>query len=130
MPEEESEEIFQLQPEPMPKEDYATILLQENCYSEQRILTGRVKGRKRQIDLSAFPFLVGKSKEQVDYVLDDTSISRVHARFTLREDVVYLTDLNSTNGTKRNGVLLEPNELVMLETDDEITFGRLTFTYH
>lgn len=130
VPEEEPEEIFQLQPEPMPEEDFATVLLQENCYSEQRILTGRIKGRKRQIDLSAFPFLVGKSKEQVDYVLDDTSISRVHARFTLREDVVYLTDLNSTNGTKRNGVLLEPNELVMLETDDEITFGRLTFTYH
>ncbi len=110
--------------------DYATVLLQENCYKEQRILTGRIKGRKRQIDLSSFPFVIGKNKEQVDYVLDDTSVSRVHARFTLREDVVYLTDLNSTNGTKRNGVLLEPNELVMLEADDEITFGRLIFTYH
>ncbi len=111
-------------------EDFATVLLQENCYKEQRILTGRVKGRKRQIDLSSFPFVVGKNKEQVDYALEDASVSRVHARFTLRDDVIYLTDLNSTNGTKRNGVLLEPNEMVMLEADDEITFGRLTFTYH
>ena len=112
------------------EEDYATVLLQENCYTEQRILIGRVKGRKRQIDLSTFPFVVGKNKDHVDYTLEDASVSRVHARFTLREDVVYLTDLNSTNGTRRNGVLLEPNELVMLEADDEITFGRLTFTYH
>lgn len=110
--------------------DYATVLLQENCYKEQRILVGRVKGRKRQIDLSTFPFVVGKNKDHVDYTLEDASVSRVHARFTLREDVVYITDLNSTNGTRRNGVLLEPNELVMLEADDEITFGRLTFTYH
>lgn len=109
---------------------YETVLLQENCYHEQRILTGRIRGRQKQIDLSAFPFIIGKSKEQADYVLEDSSVSRIHARFTLRDDIVYLTDLNSTNGTCKNGVRLEPNELVMLEADDEITFGRLTFTYH
>lgn len=107
-----------------------TVLLQENCYREQRILVGRVQGRKKQIDLSSFPFIIGKSREQADYVLEDSSVSRLHARFTLRDDVVYLTDLNSTNGTTKNGIKLEPNELVMLEADDEIAFGRVTFTYH
>lgn len=109
---------------------YETVLLQENCYQEQRILTGRIRGKQKQIDLSSFPFIIGKSKEQSDYVLEDSSVSRIHARFTLRDDIVYLTDLNSTNGTCKNGIRLEPNELVMLEADDEITFGRLTFTYH
>lgn len=114
------------------KEDISceTVLLQENCYQEQRILTGRIRGRKKQIDLSSFPFIIGKSKEQADYVLEDASVSRLHARFTLREDVVYLTDLNSTNGTSKNGMKLEPNELVMLEAGDEITFGRVSLTYH
>lgn len=112
------------------EKDYETVLLQENCYREQRVLRGRVKGRKKEIDLSTFPFIIGKNREQADYVLEDNSISRIHARFTLRDDVVYLTDLNSTNGTLKNGVRLEPNELTMLEVDDEITFGRLTFTYH
>ncbi len=107
-----------------------TVLLQENCYHEQRILSGRVRGRKKQIDLSVFPFIIGKNKDQADYVLDDSSVSRMHARFTLRDDIVYLTDLNSTNGTCKNGIRLEPNELVMLEAEDEISFGRLTFTYH
>lgn len=112
------------------EEAYETVLLQENCYQEQRILTGRVKGRMRQIDLSTFPFVIGKNKEAADYVLEDHTVSRIHARFTLREDIVYLTDLNSTNGTSKNGVRLEPNEMVMLEADDEITIGRITFTYH
>lgn len=107
-----------------------TILIQENCYQEERVLTGKVKGKKKQIDLSSFPFFIGKNREQADFVLDDHSISRLHARFTLRDDVVYLTDLNSTNGTYKNGIRLEPNELTMLEAEDEITFGRLTFTYH
>lgn len=107
-----------------------TVLLQENCYHEQRILSGRVRGRKKQIDLSVFPFIIGKNKDQADYVLEDSSVSRMHARFTLRDDIVYLTDLNSTNGTCKNGIRLEPNELVMLEAEDEISFGRLTFTYH
>lgn len=107
-----------------------TVLLQENCYREQRILSGRIRGRKKQIDLSTFPFIIGKNKNQVDYVLEDSSVSRIHARFTLRDDIVYLTDLNSTNGTCKNGIRLEPNELVMLEAEDEISFGRLIFTYH
>lgn len=127
----EEKEDLQVYAEEMPKDDGCeTVLLQENCYREQRILVGRIRGRKKQIDLSSFPFMIGKSKEQADYVLEDSSVSRLHARFTLRDDVVYLTDLNSTNGTTKNGIRLEPNELVMLEADDEISFGRVSFTYH
>lgn len=109
---------------------YETVLLQEDCYVEQRILVGKIKGKQRQIDLSSFPFIIGKSKEQADYVIDDPSISRIHARFTLRDEIVFLTDLNSTNGCMKNGIRLQPNELVELEAEDEIKFGRVTFTYH
>ena len=111
------------------EEDCATVLLQENCYTEQRILVGRIRGRQRQIDLSSFPFVIGKNKEQADYVIEDSSISRLHARFTLRDDIVYLTDLNSTNGSMKNGIRIQPNELVELQAGDEIKFGRVTFTY-
>lgn len=126
----EREDVFSPMAEVIQPVDCATVLLQENCYEEQRILIGRIRGKKKQIDLSSFPFVVGKNREQADYVIEDSSVSRIHARFTLRDDVVYLTDLNSTNGTRRNGIPLNPNELVMLEADDEITFGRVTFTYH
>ena len=109
---------------------YETVLLQENCYVEQRILVGKIKGKKRQIDLSTFPFIIGKNKDQADFVIDDSSISRIHARFTLRDGIVYLTDLNSTNGSMKNGIKLQPNELVEVEAEDEIKFGRVTFTYY
>ena len=112
------------------EDTYETVLLQENCYVEQRILVGKIKGKKRQIDLSTFPFIIGKNKDQADFVIDDSSISRIHARFTLRDGIVYLTDLNSTNGSMKNGIKLQPNELVEVEAEDEIKFGRVTFTYY
>lgn len=109
---------------------YETTLLQENCYSERRILVGKIRGRTKQIDLSSFPFIIGKSKDQVDFYIEDSSISRIHARFTIYNDVVYLTDLNSTNCTLKNGVKLQPNEAVALEAEDQIQFGRIKFTYY
>ena len=105
------------------------MLIDENIYREQRILSGKIKGKTREIDLAQFPFIVGKNRENVDLYIDDRSVSRMHARFTLRDDMVFLTDLNSLNGTYKNGIRLEPNELVALEREDEIRFGRCSFVY-
>ena len=54
--------------------------------------------------IEKFPFLVGKRKEDVDFPISDYSASRVHARFIEKEDGIYLEDLNSTNGTFKNGL--------------------------
>ena len=42
---------------------------------------------------------VGKKKGEVDLVLQDASVSRMHARITNEEGDTYLEDLNSTNGS-------------------------------
>ena len=115
--------------DPDEEDDLKTMLIDENIYREQRILSGKIKGKTREIDLAQFPFIVGKNRENVDLYIDDRSVSRMHARFTLRDDMVFLTDLNSLNGTYKNGIRLEPNELVALEREDEIRFGRCSFVY-
>ncbi len=40
-----------------------------------------------------------------------------------------ITDLNSTNGTFRNGMRLEPNASEIIEPGDEIGIGKLKFIY-
>jgi len=65
----------------------------------------------------------------VDIVIKDSTISRIHARFTKQENKIYETDMNYTNGTFKNGLRLEPNETVLIEQGDELRFGRLTFCY-
>lgn len=74
-------------------------------------------------------FVIGKHREEADLVLEDDSVSRLHARIYRQGDYIYLEDLNSTNGTFKNGLRLQPYEKRRLEEDDEIRFGNLLFIY-
>ncbi|MBQ9437190.1 MAG: FHA domain-containing protein [Lachnospiraceae bacterium] len=87
-------------------------------------------GKNRQIiRLESWPFIVGKSKEHVDYQLTDSSVSRLHAKFTIQDGKTYMTDLNSTNGTYKNGLRLMPGETTPLEREDEVRIGKLEFAF-
>lgn len=107
-----------------------TTYLGSNEVQRQNLLIGKIRGKEVQIQLDTFPFIIGKMRGHVNYVLQDMSISRMHAKLFQKEDMVYLTDLNSTNGTYKNGVPLEVNEEVLLAPGDEIQIGSLLFTYH
>lgn len=74
-------------------------------------------------------FVIGKHKDEADLVLEDDSISRLHARIYKQGEFICLEDLNSTNGTFKNGLRLQPYEKRRLEEDDEIRFGNLLFVY-
>lgn len=87
------------------------------------------KKNKKHIELTRFPYTVGKMAGCVDCVLTDDSISRIHARFEKVGDTIHLTDMNSTNGTYRNGLRMEPQETVEIEPGDEIRFGNLNYCY-
>lgn len=87
------------------------------------------KKNKKHIELTQFPFTIGKMAGCVDCVLTDDSISRLHARIEKQDDKVLLTDMNSTNGTYKNGLRMEPSETVELEPGDEIRFGKLNYCY-
>lgn len=69
--------------------------------------------------------ILGKKKEEADCVLEDHSISRMHARITQEKDGFYLEDLNSTNGTCKNGLRLQPYEKRRLDQEDEIRLGKV-----
>lgn len=81
------------------------------------------------VSITKFPFVVGKRKEDTDYVLSDYSASRVHARFVEEKDGIYLEDLNSTNGTFKNGLRLQPYEKRKIESEDTLRFGKSVYVY-
>ena len=72
---------------------------------------------------------LGKKKEEVDVVLEDSSVSRIHARITREGSEYYLEDLNSTNGTFKNGLRLQPYEKRKLDPGDEIKCGRVDLIF-
>lgn len=72
---------------------------------------------------------IGKRRGEVDLVLEDISVSRIHARIIQEEREVYLEDLNSTNGTFKNGLRLDPYEKRKLEEGDEIKCGKVVLVF-
>lgn len=105
-----------------------TVYLGEGVVEERR-LCGRINGREVNISLDRLPMTVGKFANVSDFVINDAAVSKMHARFEEHDGRVYLCDLNSTNGTARNGVILGVNQSVALEPGDRLRFGRTYLTY-
>lgn len=74
--------------------------------------------------LDSATLTIGKKKGEVDICLEDMSVSRIHAKIIKEEEDIYLEDMNSTNGTYKNGLRLQPYEKRRLEEGDEIKCGK------
>ncbi len=61
-------------------------------------------------------------------LLQDTLVSRNHARFQVQGEVVTVTDLGSTNGTYINQVRLQPHIPQAIRVGDTVHIGNTTFT--
>jgi hypothetical protein len=120
--------LIHRQSNPVKEEPQGTTCL-HNDTIEERILIGRVGGNDVTIPLTRFPATLGKQAGISDIILDDSAVSKMHARFEEHEGRIYISDLNSTNGTIRNGIMLDINSPVVLEVGDKLRFGRSCFTY-
>lgn len=92
-------------------------------------ITGRQGKKDIQFLLENLPVTVGKLEGKAQIVLQESSVSRVHARFVEKDGRIALMDMNSTNGTFLNGIRLEQGETLSLEDGDEIRFGRSVFQF-
>ncbi len=106
-----------------------TVLLSAGGKTAENILIEKRRGKEIAHQMEEFPYIIGKVKQSVDLVLNDISVSRIHAKLTEENGQVYVQDCNSTNGTFINGVLLEKEEKIPIEPDDEIRIGRVTLLY-
>lgn len=111
------------------EEDYGRTIYIEQKAEEQGISKLYTPDGRVIAKLEKDVFVIGKQKGEVDLVLEDDTISRLHSRICKEGDIVYLEDLNSTNGTFKNGLRLQPYEKRRLEEGDEVRFGKLLFVY-
>ena len=94
------------------QEEYLRLKWKEGRFSKEHIL-------------DTFPLNVGKLKESVQVFINDSSVSRLHARFRSQGSTLYLQDLDSTNGTFINGKRLVAGEDAIIKRGDEIQFGKI-----
>ncbi len=82
-----------------------------------------------EIPVDQFPFFIGKLNRGVNLIIEDTSVSRRHARLTREGEDIFLTDLNSTNGTFLNGIKLLENKPYLISDKDKISFSQAKYTW-
>ncbi len=84
--------------------------------------------KKKRILLLHFPFYIG-TQPGMDYCPEFQGISRIHLKLERRGSDVWITDLNSTNGTALNGEPMRPNEERKLENGDRIWLAGLVYEF-
>lgn len=94
------------------QDEYLTLKWKEGHFSKEYVL-------------EEFPVTVGKMQSSVQMVIEDASVSRLHARFRKQGNTIYLQDLDSTNGTYVNEKKLSIGEESIIKRGDEIQFGKI-----
>lgn len=82
-----------------------------------------------EIRLTHFPFCIGKDGEHNDFCLNTAGISRRHLKLEKISGGIYVSDMNSTNGSFLNGERLEPDKPVPVSRGDEIVIGRCRYRF-
>ena len=80
--------------------------------------------RQWTVNIDALHFIIGRGDE-CNLKLIDKRISRQHAEIRVGGDLLWIRDLNSTNGTFVNRKIIDQAEL--LEPDDIISIGKYDF---
>ncbi len=109
-----------------PDEETTILAVKEDTGECDFFLVGLTEGQAVKATLKGSPFTVGKSPGLCDLVLDAPGISRVHAVFEHSVSGWYVSDENSTNGTRVNGVLIHDGQHAVFP-GDRISFGEYDF---
>lgn len=124
-----SQEDFMELDTPVTVEEYFDDMLDNETVYFDEELTLRLKWKEgrfsKEYALTKYPVTVGKLRESVQLYIEDASISRLHARFTLQDETIIVQDLDSTNGTWVNGKKLAAGEEAVIRRNDEIQFGKI-----
>lgn len=81
------------------------------------------------VEINKDIFLIGRTANTVDYLINNKIIGRIHARIENIDNEYFLTDLDSKNGTYLNGTRLIANERYKLEDRYEIKIANVILKF-
>ncbi|MFZ5988214.1 MAG: DUF6382 domain-containing protein [Bacillota bacterium] len=92
-------------------------------------LQGKKDGVMEEIKINKPSFIIGRLRDQVDYVSSNNAIGKVHAEIITKDGCYYIKDLNSRNGTYVNDVRIDSNKEYGIKNGDKITLANSEFTF-
>lgn len=124
------EEVFVFEPEEVEdiRESRPTVLLSEISLTPQGILKYEGEGNCSDLRIEDTPYIIG-SDGACDGVIRSDIVSRRHAKITKTEEVYFIEDLNSSNGTYVGGELLNCRVKMSLQRNEIVLLGNEKFRF-
>ena len=118
-------EMVEAHSEPRARQQEAVVVSRAPiCVLQGRTGDGRpVRMRISDVALAGEGAVIGRGVRNAAFVIDDNTVSRRHARLFIEAKAIHIEDLGSTNGTRVNGVPLEPEATMVARQGDSIEFG-------
>ncbi|NLY48895.1 MAG: FHA domain-containing protein [Clostridiales bacterium] len=107
-----------------------TVLLNSAPALSECRLEPENKDNNEIIQITDFPFVIGKLKNHVDYCLNKDVVSRFHVKITKEDEGYFITDLNSTNGTTVNDKPLPCYQKQAITRGDRIAIAGIKYVFH
>lgn len=110
-------------------EPFQTVLLSDCQDKAAHCRLESMSPEQEDINIPYFPFVIGKHKGLADYAISRDTVSRFHIKCDKNGDQYTITDLNSTNGTRVRGRMLDANETVTVSPGDEVMIAELGYIW-
>ncbi|MFV0339113.1 MAG: type III secretion system inner membrane ring subunit SctD, partial [Parachlamydiaceae bacterium] len=130
--EDNDDSILELTPEEQEKETGAEVHFE--VLEQGRWLLKVIGGPNNGAEFSMQPgstYIIGTDPASCDIVFHDTSVSRQHARLSIKEDdSIFIEDLKSRNGTLLDGEVIadkmqvNPNTIITMGTTSFVIYDR------
>lgn len=86
-----------------------------------------VRGKSKMLSNKAFA--IGRDKSN-QLIVADPKVSRYHAIVTFENDVAYIKDTDSANGTYINNKKIPPGKKIKLNNGDKIKVGTTVIVFY
>lgn len=105
-----------------------TVLLADQRKTIRGVLRYEGNNQLPDLKIDTFPYVIGSAADCPGHV-DCATISRHHAKITKVENVYFIEDMNSANGTKAGGTLLDYKRKVSLQANEILEFADEKFRF-
>lgn len=82
-------------------------------------------GVAKQYKIKTFPIVIGKLKGEVDCLINEPSVSRIHGRLLKEGENIYIEDLNSRNGVFCDEKRLQPGQRALFNSESKVKLGNV-----
>lgn len=112
-------------------EDFATVLINTPKDREEIVvrLINESNGSMEIIKIGTKEYTIGRLKKEVDFHINDETVSRKHATLLCKDNKLYVRDLNSKNKVYINKREIDTGKFYEIRDNYSVKFGNVEYTF-